>query len=721
MLPREPGLQALVEASRTAPAPCWLAQLEEPAWLVDPSSGLVLQSNAAAQDWHALLRPGGGAVRADLLGGLEDVHFWAELTQPAPALAGADLPLPTLCSETEWPGPQGEPRWVERHIRPVTLEDGRTVMWVRLQDRTAQRRWLQERDQALAELRATLEATPDGLLVTNAQGAVQALNHRFALLWGLPFASHDSPAARADDGRLWAWMAQSALQPQALLARLTQLRGQWLGRTEDRFALRDGRWLECRTEPQWGRGLVQGRVWVWREARPNAGWRAAGRTLAAPNPTEGLSEADWREALEAALDAADAQGSDLAVCCLGLEAEALYAQGEQAGAATLARLRGTVGREAGPTARVAVLGPDQLGVLLPGAGAGQARELAARLLPRCGPEGADAPAASLGVALYPEAGVSADRLWPLARQAQARAADRARAGLSAWVLEGEAPATPVRTVRAGMRRLERLEVLLRSAAAERELLLHYQPLVDLPTGRVAGAEVLLRWHDPDQGMLAPALFLPQARRAGLMPALDDWVLEQALRQACAWRQGGRPLLLNVNLSVPTLDDPGLPRRLAALLKASGWPPDQLALDVPEAALACDVESAVVRLQALHRLGVRLVLDDYGAGQVPLAALRRLPLAAVKLDPQLVRTLGPQPPGGWTGALLDVARHMRWPLWAEGVETLAQREQLGRLGCQQAQGHLWAPALRPEPWLRHAAAAEDRRMPPGLGLVPAATS
>ncbi|MBI0538046.1 EAL domain-containing protein [Roseomonas sp. KE2513] len=235
---------------------------------------------------------------------------------------------------------------------------------------------------------------------------------------------------------------------------------------------------------------------------------------------------------------------------------------------------------------------------------------------------------------------------------------------------------------------------LRAATAKGAFQLAWQPQVDGRTGALRGAEALLRWPGSPSGPVGPGEFLPVAEAMGLMPAIDAWVLEEALRQKAAWMAAGSgPAVVGVNISPSTLRDPGFPARVSASLARYGVDARWLEVEIPEVVAASDIDSIAPVLHQLIAYGVRLSLDDFGGGSSALAHLLRLPVDQVKLDRSIVAGL---PAGARERATLRavaaLAKGMEIPLLAEGVETEAQREALLSEGCFVMQGWLFGRAV-----------------------------
>ncbi|WP_432562181.1 putative bifunctional diguanylate cyclase/phosphodiesterase [Kineococcus sp. SYSU DK003] len=245
---------------------------------------------------------------------------------------------------------------------------------------------------------------------------------------------------------------------------------------------------------------------------------------------------------------------------------------------------------------------------------------------------------------------------------------------------------------------ERLETaeLLRSDIAARRLVLHYQPKVDVATGRVDSVEALVRWVHPRRGLLYPDAFLPVVEAAGLMEELTRAVLEQALDQAASWCRAGNPLAVAVNLSASSLGDADLPDRVSGLLTARQLPARLLEIEITEDFLMADRERAQGILAGLRARGIRVAVDDYGTGYSSLAYLRQLPIDDLKLDKSFLTDLAED-----TRALAIVrstimlAHSLGLRLVAEGVEDEATSRELAEAGCDVLQGWLFAKALPAE--------------------------
>jgi len=233
---------------------------------------------------------------------------------------------------------------------------------------------------------------------------------------------------------------------------------------------------------------------------------------------------------------------------------------------------------------------------------------------------------------------------------------------------------------------------LRRALDRGELILHYQPQLSISTGDIVGAEALVRWQHPEHGLVFPDEFIPVAEHTGLIGRLTRHVLDTALAQARTWSDAGRPLPVSVNLSARNLLDQDLPGQVAALLSAHGVPPELLTLEVTESALMTEPARAQKVLEQLSALGIRISIDDFGAGYTSLGQLKNLPVNELKIDRSFVMTMIQDPNNALiVQSLINLGHDLGFTLVAEGVETEQIITTLAGFGCDVAQGyHLSRP-------------------------------
>ena len=234
----------------------------------------------------------------------------------------------------------------------------------------------------------------------------------------------------------------------------------------------------------------------------------------------------------------------------------------------------------------------------------------------------------------------------------------------------------------------RLERELRQALERGEFVLHYQPQLELASGRLVGAEALVRWNHPERGLVPPGEFIPAAEANGLIRPLGAWVLREACRQATVWRERGWDLSVAVNLSPAQLRHRQLLPLIGVALEAAGLEPARLELEITEGVLMENVEQqGDGLLRGLTADGVRLALDDFGIGYSSLAYLRHLPVKTIKIDRSFVRDLGQDPDAlALVRAIVTLGHSLRKRVVAEGIENATQLALLRELGCDEAQGY-----------------------------------
>jgi diguanylate cyclase (GGDEF)-like protein len=240
------------------------------------------------------------------------------------------------------------------------------------------------------------------------------------------------------------------------------------------------------------------------------------------------------------------------------------------------------------------------------------------------------------------------------------------------------------------------ETDLRRALHRGEFRLHYQPIVSLSTGWIAGVEALVRWEHPDRGLVEPADFIAMAEETGAIVPLGEWVVREACRQLAEWRaELGVAIAVSVNLSAPQIAHPGLVEVVRGALDAAGLQPADLKLEITESALL-ETAAAEGVLAELRGLGVELQLDDFGTGYSSLSALHRLPMRALKIDRTFVgRMEAGNAPSQLVRTIALMARGMELTVIAEGVETAAQLQEVREIGCDYAQGYLISRPLPAE--------------------------
>jgi len=677
------SLQAAAPAGlRTAPYAALCEGLLEAVWLVDGHTRCVLAVNTAATQ---LLGMGEeqllGQPVESLVSTPEDALFWAE---------AASNPAASLSSDTLMRHADGHMLWVTRRISFVSTVAGAGYWLVAMHDQTRQRQSEEDRETLVAELRATLESTADGILVTDLAGRMRSFNQRFATLWGIP----EDLLQERNDEAVQVWMRRSVADGSAYAQRLAAIQEAPLLQSSDQIKLLDARVLERVSLPQFSRGRAVGRVYSFRDLSEK---------LAASQRIEELSHSDMltglpnRRALAERVDYAQAmarrESSPFALLVVDLDRfkqinDTLgHSYGDRVLKEVAERLKSCL-REVDTVAR---LGGDEFALLIHQADARGSENAARRVQEAMArPFSFDTLSftvtCSIGIALFPGDGGNADELMASAERAMH------------WVKESGRAAFRFHQPRKDVDLLSRMRLdhAMRQALTQGQFRLHYQPQIDLHSGRVIGAEALIRWRDPQRDRdISPVEFIPVAEESGFIVAIGEWVLHQAVEQAAQWLRRGLHMPVAINVSALQFQQSQFVETVAYALRAAGLPPALLELELTESILLRDAEEALKRLEALAALGVCMSIDDFGTGYSSLGYLKRFPIQRLKIDRSFIKGLPMDASdAGIVNAVIQMGRALRLQVIAEGVENEAQREFLRRAGCDEFQGYLYAPALDP---------------------------
>jgi diguanylate cyclase (GGDEF)-like protein len=296
---------------------------------------------------------------------------------------------------------------------------------------------------------------------------------------------------------------------------------------------------------------------------------------------------------------------------------------------------------------------------------------------------------SAGICLYPQDGTDVDTLLKNADAAMYRAKEHGRNNFQFYTAEMNLLVNE---------RLS-LETSLRRALERDELLLHYQPKLDLKTGRIVGVEALVRWQHPEWGLIPPDRFIPLAEETGLIVQIGEWVLRTACVQNRAWQDAGLPpVVMSVNLSPRQFRQDALFRSVARILSETGLRPDHLEMEITESMVMHNAEASIAILKGLREIGVHLSVDDFGTGYSSLAYLKNLPIEILKIDRSFVHDINGasgKKDGVLAQAIISLGHSLKLKVIAEGVEEEGQLEFLKAHHCDEAQGFLFSKPVPPE--------------------------
>lgn len=791
--------------------------LLESVWLVEAQGLTVCWVNRAASALMGDVPPETvlGRPVTDWAASPEDMIFWSTV-QP-----DAD---PGLWSETLLRRPDGTVLPVERRVSLTRLPDGAPAYLVAMLDRSREQRAAHEFEQLVAELRATLDSTADGMLVCDLRGEVRAFNRRFSQIWAVPESLH----LHRDDSALHAHLQASVLDPDHYLRRLDELASSPDLEATDTLLLKNGQVLERSCVTQISRGRAVGRVYSFRDITDQVAAQAelrraakvfecsldaifiatAADVLTAVNPAfvrqvqpgvvQGASStlpagserwvgrdvadlfedpADTRlidrirqmlelqgfwegevslrrddgslcpvhlswvqlhdetsgvrqsigffrdlteqqaaqrrieqlaysdaltglpnrlmlsQRVDFALDIARRQTCSFAVLFLDLDRfkNINDSLGHQFGDRVLIQVAGRIRTCLREVDTLCRLGGDEFVLYLHDVDAAGAESVANRVQealsrPFLQDEMNFSIGCSIGVAMYPGDGDTLDELIKQADTAMYEVKGAGRGHVRFY--------RPQMNV--DMLSRMKLETALRLAVENQAFRLHYQPQLHLASGRLIGAEALIRWSDPERGPVSPGQFIPLAEESGLIVQIGAWVLAEAVRQATVWWRAGQPVQVSINVSALQFRQPDFVERVAQVLAQAGLPAGLLELELTESILVQDADEVLQRLRALAGLGVHLAIDDFGTGYSSLAYLKRFPISKLKIDQSFVRGLpGDESDVAIVAAMIGLARALKLSVIAEGVETEAQRATLQQLGCDEYQGFLCSPGVPPE--------------------------
>jgi predicted signal transduction protein with EAL and GGDEF domain len=297
---------------------------------------------------------------------------------------------------------------------------------------------------------------------------------------------------------------------------------------------------------------------------------------------------------------------------------------------------------------------------------------------------------SIGIARHPADGADAQTLMRRADIAMYNAKDQ-RDG-HRFYTHGQD--------RHSVSRLSMVGDFRRALEQDDEIVVHFHPIVDLGSGRVHGAEALVRWQHPELGLLQPAAFLEIVEQTGLIGAMTSTVLDKAIAECAAWHAAGRELTVAVNLAVRNLHDPMLSSHVSQMLERHCLPADALKLEITESMILSDPQRALKTVESLSELGVRFAVDDFGTGHSSLSNLRMLPVHELKIDRSFVTPmLNEDSDGVIVRSTIELGHALGLLVIAEGVEDARTLARLEEINCDRAQGHYFSKPIPPIEFMR----------------------
>lgn len=534
-----------------------------------------------------------------------------------------------------------------------------------------------------AVLRATQEAAAEGICLVNGEGQLVSYNRRFAQLWNL---DGEFEAQLQREGQVMGHVLALISDPDEFITKIAELFEARDASARDEIRLRDGRVFERYSAPAIGEdGRLFGRVWTFSDITDRKEYEEQLAHQAFHDAVTGLpNRVLFTNHLRHAISKIDRSRRMVAVLFLDLDRFKVVndSLGHEKGDQLLVQVAQRLRQSLRPGDIAARFGGDEFVILLEAVLSTEdatriADRIAANLKEPFSLDGHEvAVTASVGIVLSGSSSDGADDLLRKADVAMYRAKHNGKAQYEVFSeqLSGEA-----------LDRLQ-LELDLSSAVKRNELTVHYQPLVDLPTGRIRAFEALVRWHHPTRGMVSPAHFIPLAEETGQIIPIGSYVLRMACEQAKKWSDTlGEPVLMHVNLSVRQFEQANLPVEIARVLRETGLDAAQLMVEITESAVMTDAKSAISQLQELKKLGVSISIDDFGTGHSSLAYLEFFPIDLLKIDRAFVSRLAE----GTTlvQAVASLGHALGMEVAAEGIENQEQLAQLRALKVRWGQGYL----------------------------------
>ncbi|MFL6207091.1 MAG: EAL domain-containing protein, partial [Acidimicrobiales bacterium] len=581
-------------------------------------------------------------------------------------------------------GLHGSPTPVELTI--VNLLDDPTVrsFVVSGHDVTSRKAAECELRSTLSLLSSTLDATDDGILVVDQNGAISSYNRRFVELWQLS----EEVLRAGDDEAAIRCVLDQLTNPEAFLGKIADLYANPEAESHDVLQFRDGRVFDRFSKPHLIDGEIVGRVWCFRDMteRRRLEDQLAHQALH-DSLTNLANQSLFRDRVDHALTRAARTGEDLAVLFLDLDNFKTVndSLGHAAGDLLLVAVTERLQHCLRPSDTAARLGGDEFAVILEDTAdehdvIAVAQRIVSSFKRTFTIDGTEVSASvSIGIARATP-GTSCEQLLRNADLAMYTAKRRGKGRFATYEEGMHAEA---------VERL-RLEAELRQAIARGELIPHYQPIVELATGATIGVEALARWIHPERGVLAPDVFIDLAEEAGLIGDIGQMIVSHVCADLRSWQSSGlvgADFTVSVNLAPQQLVSSALLDELELALACHGVDPSCMIIEITEGAMMRDTDVAIANLTRLRDLGLRIAIDDFGTGYSSLSYLRRFPIDTLKIDKSFIDGVTTSAEGhAVVAAITQLGENLHLEVVAEGLETAEQVEVLGKLGCPLGQGY-----------------------------------
>ena len=623
----------------------------------------------------------GGSVEQLLAQDFRSLHSWQKSGMAEAALAALDTGKQTS-RDVHLLSTFGRESWVECRFSSF-LRNGAPHLLAMIIDITERKMAEAETQMAASVFHNTME----GIIVTATDGTILSVNPGFSRITGyspdealgqtprlLKSDHHDEPFYR----NLWQSITQS---------------GVWQGEIWNRRKGGEAylEWLTITMIPG-PDGKPFRYVSVFNDITENRQKDEHIRHLAFHDALTGLpNRLLLQDRLNHAIEIARRDGSQVAVMFIDLDRFKVVndSLGHDVGDMLLIQVTQRLGQCLRKSDTIARQGGDEFVVLLSDFEAiGEVAEVAEKIIavlvaPVMVKEQEIHIGASIGIALFPQDGDDVTSLMRDADTAMYRAKNAGRNTFRFFDLNMDGEATERLSLEAGLRR----------ALDNREFQLFYQPKVNLETGKVSGAEALIRWNSPDRGLVPPDSFIPLAEESGLIGRIGDWVLEEACCQLVAWRKEGLVIRVAVNVSGRQFFESDFAAKVASVLAIHNLPASALEVELTESTVMSDPDRAIGQLTRLQALGVTVSIDDFGTGYSSLSYLKRLPLDTIKIDRSFVHHLNDQiDNAAIVRAILGLGEALGMSTIAEGVETAEEERHLQNAGCAVGQGFKYARPL-----------------------------